>query len=42
MTATLIDGKAVAARLRQALAVRVAALGFAPGLRVVRVGEDPA
>jgi methylenetetrahydrofolate dehydrogenase (NADP+)/methenyltetrahydrofolate cyclohydrolase len=42
MTATLIDGKAVAARLRRDLAARVAALGFAPGLRVVRVGEDPA
>ncbi len=42
MSATLIDGKAVAARLRQALAARVASLGFTPGLRVVRVGEDPA
>jgi methylenetetrahydrofolate dehydrogenase (NADP+)/methenyltetrahydrofolate cyclohydrolase len=42
MTATLIDGKAVAARLRQGLAARVASLGLRPGLRVVRVGEDPA
>jgi methylenetetrahydrofolate dehydrogenase (NADP+)/methenyltetrahydrofolate cyclohydrolase len=42
MTAMLIDGKAVAARLRQDLAARVAALGFAPALRVVRVGDDPA
>jgi methylenetetrahydrofolate dehydrogenase (NADP+)/methenyltetrahydrofolate cyclohydrolase len=42
MTATLIDGKAVAARLRAALAQRVAALGWPPGLVVVRVGEDPA
>ncbi|MGG5820375.1 bifunctional methylenetetrahydrofolate dehydrogenase/methenyltetrahydrofolate cyclohydrolase FolD [Falsiroseomonas sp. HW251] len=42
MTARLIDGKAVAAELRRAIAARVAGLGFRPGLRVVRVGEDPA
>ncbi|MDO9502049.1 bifunctional methylenetetrahydrofolate dehydrogenase/methenyltetrahydrofolate cyclohydrolase FolD [Falsiroseomonas sp.] len=42
MTATIIDGKAVAAALRQDIAARVAGLGFRPGLRVVRVGEDPA
>ena len=42
MTATLIDGKAVAATLRTALAVRVASLGFQPGLAVVLVGDDPA
>jgi len=42
MTARLIDGKAVAAELRHDLAARVAALPFRPGLRVVRVGEDPA
>lgn len=42
MTATLIDGKAVAARLRADLASRIAGLGWAPGLVVVRVGEDPA
>jgi len=42
MTARIIDGKAVAERLRMALATRIAALGFRPGLRVVRVGEDPA
>ncbi|MBB3899976.1 bifunctional methylenetetrahydrofolate dehydrogenase/methenyltetrahydrofolate cyclohydrolase FolD [Roseococcus suduntuyensis] len=42
MTATLIDGKAVAARLRAGLATRIAGLGWAPGLVVVRVGEDPA
>ena len=42
MTARLIDGKAVAADLRRSIAARVAALGFRPGLRVVRVGEDPA
>ncbi len=42
MTATLIDGKAVAASLRAALAGRVAALGYRPGLAVVLVGDDPA
>ncbi len=42
MTATIIDGKAVAATLRQDIAARVAGLGFRPGLRVVRVGDDPA
>ncbi len=42
MTARIIDGKAVAATLRQAVAARAATLPFRPGLRVVRVGEDPA
>ena len=42
MTATLIDGKQVAAGLRARIAERVQALDFRPGLRVVRVGEDPA
>jgi methylenetetrahydrofolate dehydrogenase (NADP+)/methenyltetrahydrofolate cyclohydrolase len=42
MTATLIDGKAVAAGLRRGIAARVARLGYRPGLRVVRVGDDPA
>jgi methylenetetrahydrofolate dehydrogenase (NADP+)/methenyltetrahydrofolate cyclohydrolase len=42
VSATLIDGKAVAASLRAALAERVAALGFRPGLAVVLVGDDPA
>ncbi len=42
MSATLIDGKAVAAALRAALAERVAALPFHPGLAVVLVGDDPA
>ncbi|WP_206935450.1 bifunctional methylenetetrahydrofolate dehydrogenase/methenyltetrahydrofolate cyclohydrolase FolD [Roseococcus thiosulfatophilus] len=42
MTATLIDGKDVAARLRAGLASRIAGLPWAPGLVVVRVGEDPA
>ena len=40
--ARIIDGRAVAARLRAAVAARVAALPFRPGLRVVRLGEDPA
>jgi len=42
MTARIIDGKAVAAELRARVAARVAALPYTPGLRVVRVGEDPA
>lgn len=46
MTATLIDGKAIAAALRAELAARVAALvaqGYRqPGLAVVLVGNDPA
>jgi methylenetetrahydrofolate dehydrogenase (NADP+)/methenyltetrahydrofolate cyclohydrolase len=39
---TLIDGKAVAAALRAEVAAGVATLGFAPGLAVVLVGDDPA
>jgi methylenetetrahydrofolate dehydrogenase (NADP+)/methenyltetrahydrofolate cyclohydrolase len=42
MTARIIDGKAVAQRLREEVARRVAGLPFRPGLRVVRVGDDPA
>ncbi len=42
MTAAIIDGKAVATRLRTTLAGRVAALAFRPGLRVVLVGGHPA
>ena len=42
MTATLIDGKHVAAALRAELAARVAALPYTPGLAVVLVGDDPA
>ncbi|MCB4823388.1 bifunctional methylenetetrahydrofolate dehydrogenase/methenyltetrahydrofolate cyclohydrolase FolD [Roseicella aerolata] len=38
----IIDGKAVAERLRGRLAARIATLPFRPGLRVVRVGDDPA
>ena len=43
--ATLIDGKAIATRLRQKMASEVTALearGVTPGLAVVLVGEDPA
>lgn len=45
MSATLIDGKAVAQRVLDGLSQRVAALkarGIQPRLAVVRVGEDPA
>jgi len=46
MTATIIDGKALAATVRQEIAAEVAAFkdehGFAPTIAVVRAGEDPA
>ncbi|MBI3185811.1 MAG: bifunctional methylenetetrahydrofolate dehydrogenase/methenyltetrahydrofolate cyclohydrolase FolD [Myxococcales bacterium] len=46
MTARLIDGKAVAAKVRAQVKAEVARLkderGLLPGLAVVRVGEDPA
>ncbi len=46
MTATIIDGKAFAARVRGEVAEHVARLksehGITPGLAVVLVGEDPA
>lgn len=45
MTATIIDGKAIAQERRSAMAERVAelaGLGVVPGLAVVIVGEDPA
>jgi methylenetetrahydrofolate dehydrogenase (NADP+) / methenyltetrahydrofolate cyclohydrolase len=46
MTATIIDGKAIAQRLRAEIATQVAALkaerGLVPGLAVVLVGDDPA
>lgn len=46
MTATLIDGKAFAATVRQKVATHVTSLkadhGITPGLAVVLVGEDPA
>ncbi|MBO9465703.1 bifunctional methylenetetrahydrofolate dehydrogenase/methenyltetrahydrofolate cyclohydrolase FolD [Tropicibacter sp. R15_0] len=46
MTATVIDGKAFAAKVREQVAEHVARLkeenGITPGLAVVLVGEDPA
>lgn len=42
MTTRIIDGRAVAAALRDTVAARVAGLGWQPGLTVVLVGEDPA
>ena len=46
MTATILDGKAFAARVCEAVAAHVARLGaehgLTPGLAVVLVGEDPA
>ena len=46
MTATIIDGKAFAAKVRAEVATHVARLkeerGITPGLAVVLVGEDPA
>lgn len=46
MSASLIDGKAIAKRVRDEVAVAVTALtpqiGQAPGLAVILVGEDPA
>ncbi|MEM6683753.1 MAG: bifunctional methylenetetrahydrofolate dehydrogenase/methenyltetrahydrofolate cyclohydrolase FolD [Pseudomonadota bacterium] len=44
MTASIIDGKAIAADLRGAIATAVAALKpeITPGLAVVLVGDDPA
>ncbi|PTW95384.1 tetrahydrofolate dehydrogenase/cyclohydrolase catalytic domain-containing protein, partial [Pararhodobacter aggregans] len=46
MTATIIDGKAFAAKVRGQVAEHVARLkaenGITPGLAVVLVGEDPA
>ncbi len=42
MPAELIDGRAVAERLRAALALRIAELSYKPGLAVVLVGDDAA
>ena len=42
MSATLIDGKKFAARVRAMVAGHVGSMGFAPGLAVVLVGQDPA
>ena len=44
--ATLIDGKAIAAKVRAEVAQGVEAMnarhGVVPGLAVMRIGEDPA
>jgi methylenetetrahydrofolate dehydrogenase (NADP+)/methenyltetrahydrofolate cyclohydrolase len=42
MTARILDGKALAASLRARIAGRAHGIGIAPGLRVIRVGDDPA
>jgi methylenetetrahydrofolate dehydrogenase (NADP+)/methenyltetrahydrofolate cyclohydrolase len=42
ITATIIDGKAEAARVRSEVAEEVARLDVAPGLATVLVGDDPA
>ena len=46
MTATLLDGKALAARIRERIQLEVATLrsehGIIPGLAAVLVGDDPA
>ena len=42
MTARVIDGRAVAAGLREAVRTRVQGLPYRPGLAVVLVGEEPA
>lgn len=42
MSAQLLDGKAVAAEVTEALRVRVAGMARKPGLAVVLVGDDPA
>ena len=42
MSARIIDGKAVAARVRERVAGEIAALSSPPGLATVLVGDDPA
>ncbi len=42
MAARIIDGKAVAARLRERVAAEVATLPEPPGLATILVGDDPA
>lgn len=42
MSAVVLDGKAVAAEVTEALRVRVAGMARKPGLAVVLVGDDPA
>jgi methylenetetrahydrofolate dehydrogenase (NADP+)/methenyltetrahydrofolate cyclohydrolase len=42
VSAAIIDGKAVAARVRAGVAAEVASLAVTPGLATVLVGDDPA
>ena len=42
MTATIIDGKAIAAAIREEVAAEVARMDRKPGLATVLVGDDPA
>jgi methylenetetrahydrofolate dehydrogenase (NADP+)/methenyltetrahydrofolate cyclohydrolase len=42
MAAEIIDGKAVAAQVRERVAREIAELGVTPGLATVLVGDDPA
>src|SRR5215208_5470701 len=42
MSAEIIDGKAVAARVRERVAGEIEGLGITPGLATVLVGDDPA
>ena len=42
MSARILDGKMVAATVKQEVASRVGALGYHPGLATVLVGDDPA
>ena len=42
MTARILDGKALAERLRAEIAAKIAPLPYRPGLAVVIVGDDPA
>ncbi len=42
MSARLIDGNAVAKKLREQMKAQIAASGRVPGLAVILVGEDPA
>ena len=42
MSAQIIDGKAIARQIEEAVAASIAKLGFRPGLVAVRVGNDPA
>jgi len=42
VSAQIIDGKAIARQIEEAVAASIAKLGFRPGLVAVRVGNDPA